>query len=98
MSIIRLFCSFQVMIILLCIYVFVCAVATFMEHKLGVVYAKMFIYNALWFEILHVLVVCNLIGILLQKKYLQIKGMPFFSYIAHLLLFCLEVLSRDILV
>lgn len=65
----KIFFSFWMSLILLFIYVLSCAVATFVENDFGTNAAKALVYNALWFDILHLLLLINyFIHKLLQRK------------------------------
>ncbi|EAL8632270.1 hypothetical protein DYR73_05670 [Campylobacter jejuni] len=69
----KIFFSFWMSLILLFIYALSCAVATFVENDFGTNAAKALVYNALWFDILHLLLLINLIGIIFIHKLLQRK-------------------------
>lgn len=56
----KIFFSFWMSLILLFIYALSCAVATFVENDFGTNAAKALVYNALWFDILHLLLLINL--------------------------------------
>lgn len=67
-NIIKGFCSFFVTIVLLIAYGSACAVATFVENDFGTSSAKALIYGASWFNLLHLLLVLNLIGVLVLSR------------------------------
>ncbi len=77
--IVKGFCNFWVMIALLLLYATACGVATFIENDYGTPSAKALIYNTQWFDLLHLLLVLNLIGVLIRsrawqrKKYMMCK-------------------------
>lgn len=75
------FCSFWVTIVLLIAYGSACAVATFVENDFGTPSAKALVYNAAWFDLLHLLLVLNLIGVLLLSRALQRK--KYASFLFH---------------
>lgn len=75
------FCSFWVTIVLLIAYGSACAVATFVENDFGTPSAKALVYNAAWFDLLHLLLVLNLIGALLLSRALQRK--KYASFLFH---------------
>lgn len=75
------FCSFWVTIVLLIAYGSACAVATFVENDFGTPSAKAFVYNTAWFDLLHLLLVLNLIGVLLLSRALQRK--KYASFLFH---------------
>ena len=67
------FCNFWVTMILLIAYASACAVGTFIENDFGTPSAKALIYSARWFDVLHLLLVLNLIGVLLLSRAWQRK-------------------------
>ncbi|MCI5968994.1 cytochrome c biogenesis protein CcsA [Helicobacter sp.] len=75
------FCNFRVTIVLLLAYGIACAVATFVENDYGTPSAKALVYNAQWFDLLHLLLVLNLIGVLLLSRVLQRK--KYASFLFH---------------
>ena len=75
------FCSFWVTFVLLIAYGSACAVATFVENDFGTPSAKALVYNAAWFDLLHLLLVLNLIGVLLLSRALQRK--KYASFLFH---------------
>ncbi|WP_104721479.1 cytochrome c biogenesis protein CcsA [Helicobacter mesocricetorum] len=72
-GIIKSFCNFWVMITLLLMYATACGVATFIENDYGTPAAKALIYNTQWFDLLHLLLVLNLIGVLIRSRAWQRK-------------------------
>ncbi|MDE5591710.1 MAG: cytochrome c biogenesis protein ResB, partial [Helicobacter sp.] len=72
------FFSFGITIILLLLYACACIVATFLENDYGTASAKAVVYNTQWFDILHLLIILNLIGVFFssapwkRKKYASI--------------------------
>lgn len=71
--IIKGFCNFWVTFVLLFFYGSACAIATFIENDYGTPSAKALIYNTQWFDLLHLLIVFNLIGVLLLSRAWQRK-------------------------
>lgn len=80
-NIIEGFCSFWVTIVLLIAYGSACAVATFVENDYGTPSAKALVYGTQWFDLLHLLLVLNLIGVLLVSRVLQRK--KYASFLFH---------------
>lgn len=80
-NIVKGFCSFFVTIVLLIAYGSACAVATFVENDFGTPSAKALIYNASWFDLLHLLLVLNLIGVLIFSRAFQRK--KYASFLFH---------------
>ncbi|TKX31205.1 cytochrome c biogenesis protein [Campylobacter aviculae] len=69
----KIFFSFWMSLILLFIYAISCAVATFIENDFGTNAAKVMVYNAFWFDLLHLLLLINLVGIIFIHKLFQRK-------------------------
>ncbi|QWU79859.1 cytochrome C biogenesis protein [Campylobacter novaezeelandiae] len=69
----KIFFSLWMSIILLFLYAFACAVATFIENDFGTNVAKALIYNALWFDLLHLILIVNLIGVIVIYKFIPRK-------------------------
>ncbi|MBZ7968179.1 cytochrome c biogenesis protein [Campylobacter molothri] len=67
----KIFFSFWMSLILLSIYAISCAVATFIENDFGTNAAKAMVYNAFWFDLLHLLLLINLVGIIFIHKLFQ---------------------------
>lgn len=80
-GVVKGFCSFFVTFILLIAYGSACAVATFVENDFGTPSAKALVYNTAWFDLLHLLLVLNLIGVLLLSRALQRK--KYASFLFH---------------
>lgn len=72
----KFFFSFYTTLILFFFYALSCAVATFVENDFGTPVAKALVYNALWFDILHLLLLINLIGIIFVYKLFSNKKFP----------------------
>ncbi|WP_300446683.1 cytochrome c biogenesis protein CcsA [uncultured Helicobacter sp.] len=69
MSIIKsLFCSMKVVLVLMTIYAIACGIATFIEKFDGTLAARYYVYNAFWFEMLHLWLLLSLIGCLIVSK------------------------------
>lgn len=75
----KIFFSFWMSLILLFIYALSCAVATFVENDFGTNAAKALVYNALWFDILHLLLLINLIGIIFYTQTFTKKKICFLA-------------------
>ena len=67
-SIISFLSSAGFMALLLFVFAFSIAAATFIEKNAGTETAKIIIYNSRWFEILFLLIVINIIGISVRRK------------------------------
>ncbi|MCV3457501.1 cytochrome c biogenesis protein [Campylobacter sp. CNRCH_2016_0050h] len=67
------FFSFAMSFLLMSIYAIACAVATFIENDFGISAAKALIYNNAWFDMLHLLLGLNLIGVIFYNKLFQKK-------------------------
>lgn len=67
------FCNFWVSVILLLIYGSACGVATFIENDYGSASARALIYDTQAFDLLHLLLVLNLIGLLVLSRAWQRK-------------------------
>ncbi|MDE5925290.1 MAG: cytochrome c biogenesis protein ResB, partial [Helicobacter sp.] len=80
-GIVKGFCSFFVTFVLLLAYGSACAVATFVENDFGTPSAKALIYNTAWFDLLHLLLVLNLIGVLIFSRAWQRK--KYASFLFH---------------
>lgn len=63
-----LFCSMKVVLILIGIYATACGVATFIEKFDGTMAARYWVYDAFWFEILHLWLVFCLVGCFITSK------------------------------
>ncbi|WP_139452802.1 cytochrome c biogenesis protein CcsA [Campylobacter armoricus] len=78
----RYFFSFAMSFLLMSVYALSCAVATFIENDYGISAAKALIYNHIWFNILHLLLGLNLIGVIFYNKLIQRKKYP--SLLLHI--------------
>lgn len=85
-GIMRGFCSFFVTFVLLITYGSACAVATFVENDFGTPSAKALIYNTAWFDLLHLLLVLNLIGVLIFSRVWQRKKYASFLFHSSLII------------
>lgn len=72
-KILRIFFSFWTSFILMFLYAFFCATATFVENDFGTAAAKSLIYDNAWFDVLHLLLGLNLIGVIFYAKLFQRK-------------------------
>lgn len=79
-DVIKGFCNFFVTMILLIIYAVACGVATFIENDYGTLSARALVYNTQWFDVLHFLLVLNLIGLLAFARTLQRKKYAVFLF------------------
>ena len=55
------------------IYASACGVATFVENDYGTPSARALIYDTQWFDLLHFLIILNLIGLMVLSRALQRK-------------------------
>ena len=80
---IKLFCSVYVTLILLAIYGILCAIATFIEADAayGTQAAQDLIYRTALFNIVHFLLLLNLIGVFIDRKVWKSK--KYYSIILH---------------
>lgn len=69
----KAFSSMITTVILLVIFAIAIGYATFAENYSGLEYAREIVYNAIWFEILMVLLVINLIGSIFQYRLINKK-------------------------
>lgn len=67
------YCNFWVTIVLLLAYGSACGVATFVENDYGTPSARALVYDTQWFDVLHLLIVINLIGLILLSRAWQRK-------------------------
>lgn len=63
-----LFCSMKMVLLLMALYALACAIATFVEKFYGTLAARFFVYDAFWFEILHLWLACCLLGCFITSK------------------------------
>ena len=84
MKIIKLFCSVYVTIALLALYGILCAVATFIEADAayGTSAAQDLIYRTAFFNIVHFLLLANLIGVFVLRKFWKTK--KYYSMVLHI--------------
>jgi cytochrome c-type biogenesis protein CcsB len=61
-KLLRFFISMPFMGILLIVYAIAMAVATFWENDYGAPIARYFVYNSWWFELIHLLLIINMVG------------------------------------
>ncbi|MCH5313351.1 MAG: cytochrome c biogenesis protein CcsA [Helicobacter sp.] len=64
----NLFCSIKVVLVLIGIYAIACAIATFIEKFDGTMAARYYVYDAFWFEIVHIWLAASLIGCFITSK------------------------------
>lgn len=84
MKIVKLFCSVYVTVALLALYGILCAVATFIEADAayGTSAAQDLIYRTAFFNIVHFLLLANLIGVFVLRKFWKTK--KYYSMILHI--------------
>ena len=84
MKIVKLFCSVYVTVALLALYGILCAVATFIEADAayGTSAAQDLIYRIAFFNIVHFLLLLNLIGVFVIRKFWKTK--KYYSMILHI--------------
>lgn len=84
MKLIKMFCSIYATIVLLAVYAVLCAVATFIESDAayGIQAAQDMIYRSSMFNIVHLLLLLNLIGVFVYRKVWKSK--KYYSIILHL--------------
>lgn len=68
-----LFCSMKMALLLIGVYATACAIATFIEKFDGTLAARLWVYDAFWFEILHLWLALCLIGCFITSKAWQRK-------------------------
>lgn len=83
MKFVKIFCSIYTTIVLLAIYGVLCAVATFIEAdaSYGTQAAQDLIYRTTYFNIVHFLLMLNLIAVFIYRK--MWKSKKYFSIILH---------------
>jgi len=69
----KIFSSIKLSLILLTIYFVSIGLATFVENDFGTPAAKWLIYKASWFDLLHLLLVINLIIVIYKYKMFKLK-------------------------
>ncbi len=79
--------------LLLFVYAVAMAVATFIENDFGTETARTLVYNAKWFEILHLIMIFNFIGNIQKYKLLSLSKLP--TLVFHLA-FILIILGAGI--
>ena len=84
MKIVKLFCSVYVTVALLALYGILCAVATFIEADAayGTSAAQDLIYRTAFFNIVHFLLLLNLIGVFVIRRFWKTK--KYYSMILHI--------------
>lgn len=85
-KILRFLSSFVVTIPLLIAYATSCAVATFLENDFGTPSARAIVYNAEWFDLLHLCLGLNLLGALIFSKAWQRKKYASLTFHSSLLI------------
>ena len=65
----NLLISMQMMAFLLIMYAMAMGIATFVENDYGSAVAKNMIYNSWWFELIHMLLLVNMIGSIFKYKF-----------------------------
>ena len=72
--------SQQLMMLIMGIFFVSIALATFVENELGYTAARAWVYNALWFFVLLLIGVINLIGIIIQRKLYRKEKLSLFAF------------------
>lgn len=95
--VLNFFISTRLTIILLLIFAIAMGVATFIEEKFDTITAQLLVYNAMWFEILLVLMAINFIGNISRFKMFSIKrGAGLIFHLAFILMIIGAGLTRYI--
>lgn len=83
MKLIKMFCSIYTTIVLLALYGILCAVATFIEADMsfGTAAAQDMIYRSTFFNVVHILLLLNLIAVFVYRKVWKSK--KYYSIILH---------------
>lgn len=68
-----LFCSMKMALLLMAVYAIACGIATFIEKFHGTIAARYYVYDAFWFEVLHLWLALCLIGCFITSKAWQRK-------------------------
>lgn len=68
-----LFCSMKMALLLIALYATACGIATFIEKFDGTLAARFWVYDAFWFEILHLWLSLCLVGCFITSKAWQRK-------------------------
>ncbi len=84
MKLVKMFCSIYTTVVLLLLYGLLCAVATFIESDAayGTKAAQDLIYRSTFFNVVHILLLLNLIGVFVYRKVW--KSNKYYSIILHL--------------
>ncbi len=84
MKLVKTFCSIYTTIVLLIMYALLCAVATFIEADAayGIQAAQDLIYRSIFFNVVHFLLLLNLIGVFIYRKIWKTK--KYYSIILHI--------------
>jgi len=72
--------SMKTMIVLMLIYAFAIGYATIIENDYGTITAKADIFNARWFEVLHLLLAINLVLNIFKYKMFSLEKAPIFIF------------------
>ncbi len=72
--------SMKLMVALVLVFAFSCAVATFIENDHGRDTAWALVYGAQWFEIVQILLGVSIVGNIIKYKIYQMKKMPAFIF------------------
>ncbi|WP_373070692.1 cytochrome c biogenesis protein CcsA [Sulfurimonas sp.] len=93
----NIFGSMKTMAVLMLMFAFSIAYATFIENDYGTMTAKADIYNALWFEVLMGLLTINLIINIVRFKMFSVKKAPIFIFhVAFLIILIGAAITRYI--
>ena len=83
--------------LMLLIYAFSMAMATFVENDYGTPVAKALIYNCWWFELVMVILILNFIGNISRYKLVQFKKLPLLVFhLAFIIIFIGGYITRYI--
>ncbi len=87
--------SMQTMGVLLVIYAVAMAAATFIENDYGAITAKAAVYNAWWFNLLHSLLVMNMLGNIFKYKLYTLKKISMFIFhLAFIIIILAAAITR----
>lgn len=89
--------SMQLTVVLLMMFAFSAAIATFIENDYGTIAARASVYNATWFEILLGLLAVNLLGsVVVNKMWQKKKYAQFIFHIAFVIILIGAAITRFI--
>ena len=89
--------STKTLIFLAVLYAIAMGVATFIENDFGISTARSLIYNSLWFELLMILLMVNLVGNIIRfKMYRRKKWVVFTFHVSFLIILLGSAVTRYI--